>query len=198
MLRTGFCACMVFYVIVYFHDKFYENDQAGEDQTLQAISNVLNQCQSYTTKDLNQAIKQFQPSLPGSLSRTTQFSSYFINVDGNSTNFNILLSEIHRIDHQFSIIGIAETNTDKPLQGLYQIPGYTGFYQNTLEGKGKGSGVALYVANNYNAEVMEHLGFCTPDIETIFVRISHSSNNTSLICGGGGGGQWRKMAKNGE
>ena len=164
-------------------DKFYENDQAGEDQTLQAISNVLNQCQSYTTKELNQAIKQFQSSSPGSLSRTTQFSSYFINVDGNSTNFNILLSEIHRIDHQFSIIGIAETNTDKPLQGLYQIPGYTGFYQNTIEGKAKGSGVALYVAKNYNAEVMEHLGFCTPDIETIFVRISHSSNNTSLICG---------------
>ena len=57
-------------------DKFYENDQAGEDQTLQAISNVLNQCQSYTTKELNQAIKQFQPSSPGSLTRTTQFSSY--------------------------------------------------------------------------------------------------------------------------
>ena len=67
--------------------------------------------------------------------------------------------ELERITHKFSVIAIAETNTDQPLQNLYQIPGYNNFYQSTLENKAKGTGVALYVANYLNAEVIENLRF---------------------------------------
>ena len=176
-------------------EKFYENDYAGEDETLQKISNVLNLCQSYTSQQLNKVIKQLQPTNnknptthppttnPQPSSRPSQFSSYFINIDGNTTNFNTLLTELSRIDHKFSIIGIAETNTDKPLQDLYRIPGYTGFYQSTIEGKAKGTGVALYVADNFNAEVIDHLGHCTPDIESIFVRLTQPSSSQTFTCG---------------
>ena len=47
----------------------------------------------------------------------------------------------------------------------------------------KGTGVALYVANNLNAEVIENLGYCSPDIESIFVKITQSSSKLTLISG---------------
>ena len=130
-------------------DKFYDDDGANDDITLQQISNVLNSCQSYTAQELNGVIPQLSTA-----NSTTQFSTYFINIDGNASNFDTLLAELNRIKHKFSIIGIAETNTDEPLHNLYNIPGYNSFYQNTLEDKCKGTGVALYVANHLNAEVI--------------------------------------------
>ena len=173
-------------------DKFYENDFTGEDATIEKISNVLNLCKSFKAQDFNSTIEQLQPTKPlrnlpnkqhPPLNKTMQFSSYFINIDGNATNFNTLLTELSRLNHKFSVIGIAETNTDRPLQDLYRIPGYNGFYQNTISGKAKGTGVALYVADNLNAEVIENLGCCTPDIESIFVRITQPSNSLSFTCG---------------
>ena len=155
-------------------DKFYDDDGANDDVALQQISNVLNSCQSYSVQELNEVTIA---------TSTTQFSTYFINIDGNGSNFDTLLAELNRIKHKFSIIGIAETNTDEPLNNLYNIPGYNSFYQNTLEGKCKGTGVALYVANHLNAEVIEKLGYCSPDIESLFVRISQPSKNFSLTAG---------------
>ena len=78
-------------------------------------------------------------------SKSTLFSSYFFNIDGNKKNFNSLCVELKRLDFQFSVIALAETNVDQELQNLYQIPNYNNFYQSTLEGKEKGTGVALYV-----------------------------------------------------
>jgi hypothetical protein len=171
-------------------DKFYENECRGEEEDLQKISDVLNRCESYKTCDLNRAIlsaqsQNRQQNINSSSKSSTimHFSTYFINIDGNATNFNSLLAELQRIKHQFSVIAIAETNTDQPLQELYQIPGYNNFYQNTMDNKAKGTGVALYVANYLNAEIIENLGGCSPDIESLFVRITHPSCPQSLTCG---------------
>ena len=174
-------------------DKFYDRDCDGEDENIQKISEILNNCKSYAVDELNKVIQQLTPSFPANLNaisttpqkslNSTHFSSYFINIDGNTTNFDNLLVELKRIDHKFSVIGIAETNTDKPLQDLFQIPGYNCFYQATFEGKAKGTGVALYVIDFLNAEEIDSLGLCTPDIESLFVRISHPLSNQTFISG---------------
>ena len=65
------------------------------------------------------------------------------------------LNELY--NHEFSAIGLAETNTDEPLKDLYNIPNYTGHYQNTQENKHKGTGVALYVHNCLNVDVLENV-----------------------------------------
>ena len=168
-------------------DKFYENDSGEQDENLLKTSDVLAKCSNYSVKDLNRAIGQLNLNTSQTLTheRDTiiQFSSYFLNIDGNATNFNNLLIELNRISHKFSVIGLAETNTDKPLKDLYQVPGYTGFYQTTMDEKPKGTGVALYVANHFNVEEIESLGYCTPDIESLFVRISQPSSTHSFISG---------------
>jgi len=93
------------------------------------------------------------------------------------------LVDLKRIDHKFSVIALAETNIDSELSGLFQIPDYTSFYQCTLDGKEKGTGVALYVNNVFNAEVLEELGYCDPDIESLFVKFSLPSNPQTFITG---------------
>ena len=139
-------------------DKFYDDECAGEAEALHKISALLNNCQTYTSHEfstvINQVSSQPYPNTKPSTTLNTQFSTYFTNLDGNSSNFNSLLVELKRFNHNFSVIGIAETNTDEQLKNLYPISGYNSFYQSTLEGKSKGTGVAIYIADYLNAEVI--------------------------------------------
>jgi hypothetical protein len=114
------------------------------------------------------------------MSKGTQFSSYFYNIDGNKKNFNNFCVELKRLDFQFSVIALAETNVDQELQNLYQIPNYNSFYQSTIEGKEKGTGVALYVNKIYNACIKENVSYCNPDIGSIFVELSQALSPKTL------------------
>ena len=130
---------------------------------------LLETCKAYTGQEidnLTQSLNTEQSSL---------ISSFFLNIDGNHTNFNTLLVGLDRLSCVFPIIGLAETNTDEPLKNLFHINNYTSFYQDTLKGKSKGSGVAIYVKNDLNASVLENLCHCSPDIESVFVEISNVS-----------------------
>ena len=172
-----------------YNDKFYDDEGAYDDVSIQAISQVLNNCNSYSIKNLNLAVKQLDnesietEQRCRNKSKSTQFSSYFFNIDGNKKNFNSFCVELKRLDFQFSVIALAETNVDQELQNLYQIPNYNNFYQSTLEGKDKGTGVALYVNKIFNACIVENVSLCNEDIESIFVEISQSSSPKTLTVG---------------
>lgn len=154
-----------------FHsDKFHENDNEAIDETLQCVMSILETCLPYDIEKLNNAAEQLKNI------DTSPMSTMFLNIDGNASNFDTFLTELKRLKHSFPIIGLAETNVDEPLKDLYRIPEYTSFYQNTLKGKIKGTGVALYVRNDLNASTLDRVGFCTPDIESYFVQISNTED----------------------
>ena len=81
-----------------------------------------------------------------------------------------------RIEYEFSVIAIAETNIDRELNELYKIPNYEGFYQDTISGKSKGTGVPLYVHKMFNVDILDSLGHCNADIESLFIKISSSTS----------------------
>ncbi|KAL5255671.1 hypothetical protein ACHWQZ_G011039 [Mnemiopsis leidyi] len=162
-------------------EKFYDDEAGNEEDTVCIISDILNQCKNYKSAEIEQAVNNLQVSQKSH--NISQFSSYFINIDGNASNFDSLLVELQRHEHKFSVIALAETNTDQPLKNLYQIPGYNSFYQDTSQNKAKGTGVAVYVADYLNAEKIENLGGCLPDVESLFVRITLPSNPDPLTCG---------------
>ena len=170
-------------------DKFYDDDGAYDDITIESISRVLNGCCNYSIQNLNLALRQFGKINQEAdqsckrLAKGIQFSSYFFNIDGNKRNFNSFCVELKQLDWEFSIIALAETNIDQELQNLYQIPNYNNFYQSTIEGKEKGTGVALYIHKIFNATVIESLSHCNPDIESIFVEISQSNSQETLTVG---------------
>ena len=98
-------------------------------------------------------------SLKGSSKSTSNelLSSFFLNIDGNKTNFDQLLVLLKSINHQFSAIGLAETNIGPDMSSLYCMPGYTAFYQNIRENKLKGTGVALYLHDTLNGVVVNEV-----------------------------------------
>ena len=72
--------------------------------------------------------------------------------------------------YNFSVIGLAETNTNPNHGNLYPLDGYKPFYNPCMKDKGIGTGVALYVEQTFafNPSILHHLCYCTENIETFF------------------------------
>ena len=104
----------------------------------------------------------------------------FLNIDGNASNFDTLLTTLTAIKEKFSIIGLVETNIDETLKKLYNIPGYNSVYQDKISGKKKGSGVALYIHESLEFVSNSNISICTDNIETLFITI-HSNKNPITI-----------------
>ncbi len=101
-------------------DKHYD-DICGED--VLKISSLLSQCKSHDVSTLNSSLE--------SITKSTEctMSSLFFNIDGNYTNFDHFSVILKSINHKFSAIGLAETNTDPETASTFVLPGYTSFYQ---------------------------------------------------------------------
>ena len=80
------------------------------------MSNILDKCSLYSTSEVNKLFSTF-----GDQNSNDKFSSYFLNIDGNKTNFDKLICELETFDKKFSVIGLAETNIDPALKSLYEI-----------------------------------------------------------------------------
>ena len=152
--------------------------ETHEHQTISRLSSILESCNNYDASNLNNAIPNIHA--PNNNKNNLLLSTYFLNIDGNKTNFDQLAIELQRYGHSFSVIGLAETNTDPLNQDLYQIPNYTGFYQKTKQGKKKGTGVALYVHNSLNATINHNLSHVSDNLETLFITISNTSKSITM------------------
>ena len=144
-------------------DHFYNENIYETIDCLSHASSILQNCAYYTSRELDAKI--------GTLSN---FTNLFSNVDGNKSNFDTFVSELSTFEHKFSVIGLAETNVDPQQSSLYPIDNYNSFYNETLCDKSKGTGVALYVHNSLNASINKSLCTTTPDIESIFLKITYS------------------------
>ena len=135
--------------------------------SLQSISKILNECKSY---DINEFNAKFKSS-----DSTLDLSMYFLNIDGNASNFNSLEVELNRYEAKFSVIGLCETNIDSINKDLYALNDYTSVYQSKIIEKKSGSGLGLYVHNKYSFNEMPDLSTCTPNLETFFINITSTA-----------------------
>ena len=83
------------------------------------ISELLENCQQYSNIKLNSILSNIDGLARDS--SLDNFSTYFFNIDGNNSNFDKFLCEIASIEHEFSVIGLAETNANACDKDLYQI-----------------------------------------------------------------------------
>ena len=143
-------------------------------ECLKDISNILNQCSAYNVKDFNKKIQKY------SNQSHSPFSIFFSNIDGNATNFNDLQVELVRYQHNFSVIGLAETNIDAVNKDVFMLNGYTSIYQSKIEGKLKGSGVGLYIDNKYDFVENPIMNQCTQNIESLFVTITNVEDPVTI------------------
>ena len=93
-------------------DYMHENsiEPANDIECISEISNILNNCSPYNVEEFNTKVVSHTGG---------QFSTFFLNVDGNTTNFDQLVAEIQLYSHDFSVISLAETNIDQCNQHIY-------------------------------------------------------------------------------
>ena len=63
---------------------------------------------------------------------------YFLNIDGNASNFDQFIAELQLLNHQFPVIALAETNIEECNKNLYQIDGYRSIYQSNIYNQSTG------------------------------------------------------------
>ena len=168
------------------HDRVYNNDVLDFTDTFDNVYQVLEQCQQYSPIDVGKILTTKSASIIDNNnftntddSETRQpFSHLFYNLDGNATNFDLFLCDLKGINYDFSIIGLAETNTEQVNKDLYKIDGYTSCYQSTKEGKHKGTGVCLYIHDKYNFTELTDISITTVNAETLFVKLTNVNEPT--------------------
>ena len=106
---------------------------------------------------------------------------FFYNIDGNKANFDTFISQLSNIALDFSVIGIAETNIGRgEVASLFNIDGYKSFYNDKVSDKVKGTGVAMYVHEGYNAVENEKFTSTTSSMESLFLTISCKNKNINI------------------
>ena len=84
------------------------------------------------------------------------FSTYFLNIDGNFTNFDRQSVELSTLKHKFLVVALAETNLLESDKDQYKLSNeYTPVYSSKINNKSKGSGVALYIRNNFSFTILQ-------------------------------------------
>ena len=93
------------------NDNVYDDEGVYDNGLLQSMSGTLENCKFFDKIELNQAIKhQITESSQKTSTTSYSFSSFFLNIDGNTTNFDHLLVELKTLNYDFTVIGLAETN----------------------------------------------------------------------------------------
>ena len=134
----------------------------------------MNSCEYYT-KDKSIPITKSKI-----LSSENFLSIVFNNIDGNAANFDAFTADLCQYKHQFSIIVIAETNISDAHQNLYQIEGYKSEYLSKFSNKRKGSGLGIYICNQYQFHKIDQLCHCSENLESIFIEITNTEQPITI------------------
>ena len=159
-----------------YSDKFYDNEPPEVAEHLESMSEILEKCRCYTRHEFSDML-----TLNLDHDRSEIFSTLFFNLDGNKTNFDTFAAELHTLEYEFSVVGLAKTNVDESQSNLYKLsPNYRSTYQSAVEDKNKGSGLALYVRDEFNFKHNNELSTCGEDLEALFITITNLSKPISV------------------
>ena len=132
------------------------------------MSNILQSCDSYDKARLNSLFKSIDREHPSSL------SLMFNNIDGNASNFDAFVADISQYNVKFDIISIAETNVNEEHKNLFQMEGYVCEYNSKQANKKKGTGVGMYIREQYQFNKLEHASKCSKNLESLFIEITNT------------------------
>ena len=127
----------------------YNQELTGCIGLVAEASRVLEECKNYEISEIN--------AFSENENEATLFSTQFYNIGGNKSNFDNFAANIKALKQNFSVIGLAETNTNPNHGNLYPLDGYKPFYSPCMKDKSIGTGVALYVEQLFNPTILDHL-----------------------------------------
>ena len=146
------------------YNKYSQTDSENLGELTQ-IDQLLENCKKYGYKDIDNL----------SICSESSFSIFFNNIDGVTSNFDMLDSQLSAVNNQFSVITLAETNLDASNKDLFRFNGYQSVYQSKLACKNKGSGLAIYIKDPFLYSLNENFSQCSKNLESLFITISNTS-----------------------
>ena len=126
-------------------NRYFDDEIDEYNETLQYSRNTLNNCRFYDTTNL----------ISNADFKGTSF--LFNNIDGFQSNFVEFLNQIHSVNKTFDFLCFNETNLKEGIKHGFMINGYNAEFLYSIEGKAKGSGLALYYKNNLKFNVSKTL-----------------------------------------
>ena len=84
-------------------DRFFEIEPTEYIQSIQELSETLENCKSYSKSQFNELMANNLNQKHKGQAQNLLFSTYFLNIDGNKTNFDRLSAELAVIKHKFSL-----------------------------------------------------------------------------------------------
>ena len=151
----------------------YDAEPVNHIECIGKISNILETCTPMTADELNKKLKTIDHN-------KELFSTLFVNIDGNATNFDEFASELQIYDHPFSVISLAETNICESQKDMYPLTNYTSIYQSKISNKNKGTGIGMYINNKYNFTPDHDHSICTPHLESLFITITNTESPITI------------------
>ena len=123
---------------------FDNDDEYGINETVEIAKDILNSCKFHDPKSFSN-IKLLGTSF------------YFNNIDGFKSNFAEFEIQLLDFSHSFDFLCFNETNVSLDTQKKYQLPDYNSEFFPSINGKSKGSGLAIYYKNNLNFKIDKSL-----------------------------------------
>ena len=119
---------------------FHNRISSDATEVLSPLNDIMENC---TINDIDMFNKGCFPS--------NSLKFQFLNIDGNASNFDTFTATLSAISHEFSVIGISETNIACSQKDTYTLAGYNSIYEDSIVGKKKGSGIALYIKGDQDS-----------------------------------------------
>ena len=153
----------------YRYDK-YSNPEENCIDDIKLIENILENCSRHNFNELDNLLN---------LNGNTSLSLMFENIDGVASNFDLFSTKILSTTKEISIFTLAETNIDECNKNLFCINGFQPpIYQSKLVGKSKGSGLAIYIKENFLYTDVDEFNQCSCNLESLFIKITNTSEPT--------------------
>ena len=127
-------------------NRFFDDEVDNYCDTIEIANKTLNSCKYY---DLSE--------IPFSTFRGT--SIYFNNIDGFQSNFDEFRTQLLNQNEHFDFYCFNETNMKANVDHDYNIESYTSHFLHCIDGKSKGSGLAIYHRKNLKFTVNKALTF---------------------------------------
>ena len=124
---------------------YFNDDVDYDNYTTEIAKDILKNCNYNYNSD----------SLP--LPKLNSTTLYFNNIDGFKTNFSEFLSNRVLHNHNFHFYCFNETNIHENCTENFEIEGYTSEFLHAIEGKSKGSGLAIYCHQNVKFQRFAYL-----------------------------------------
>ena len=144
----------------------YVADEPDVNEEIEKIKSCLSNCKIINNEELNKNNFGYEKK---------PFSILSNNIDGMAQNFDLLHTQLTMLKNKFDIIALAETNIFESHKNLYKMSGYSSHFSSKYCNKHKGSGLGIYVNDNFVTNTINEFSLSTADIETLFIKIYNSN-----------------------